>query len=336
MNQNNHIPLTSSEIASLWTQYQNDTLVSCVFKFFIAKAEDESVREIVKFALEVSQKHISFIKHALQNAGHAIPAGFTDADVNVHAERLFGDNFPLHYLYNMSRLGVAAYGMAYCSTARSDIRRFYQQSIEESLTINEKVVGLMLNKGIYIRTPSIPPEETVHFAKKQAFLGNLFKEMRPLTVIEILNLFINLQTNAIGKAIMTAFSQVVSSPEICNYFLRGKEIAQKHIDIFTDKLLKDELTGTLPIEVLITKSTQPPFSDRLMLFHTAALIQAGIGNYGLAIASSQRYDLVVDYTRLMTEVGAFGEDGANIMIDQGWFEEPPQAVDRKKLALSHL
>jgi hypothetical protein len=124
MSQNNVIPLTSSEIANLWIQYQNDTLVSCVFKFFIAKAEDESVREIVKFALEVSGNHISFIKHTLQSAGHAIPAGFTDADVNVHAERLFGDNFPLHYLFNMSRLGVSAYGMAYCSTTRSNIRSF--------------------------------------------------------------------------------------------------------------------------------------------------------------------------------------------------------------------
>lgn len=334
MEKKNVIPLTSSEVANLWIQYQNDTLVRCVFKFFIAKAEDESVREIVEFALEVSEKHISFIKQTLQSAGHAIPAGFTDADVNVGAERLFGDNFPLHYLFNMSRLGVSAYGMAYCSTARSDIRRFYKQSIEESLVLNEKVVGLMLHKGIYIRTPSIPAEETVHFAKKQAFLGSLFKEMRPLTVIEIFNLFINLQTNAIGKTIMTAFSQVASSPEICEYFLRGKEIAQKHMDVFTTKLLKDELSGTIPLEVLITKSTQPPFSDRLMLFHTATLIQAGIGNYGLAIASSQRYDLVVDYTRLMTEVGAFAEDGANIMIEKGWFEEPPQAVDRKKLALS--
>ncbi|QJW46884.1 DUF3231 family protein [bacterium BFN5] len=335
MSQNNVILLTSSEIANLWIQYQNDTLVSCVFKFFIAKAEDDSVREIVKYALEVSEKHISFIKQTLQGAGHAIPAGFTDADVNVGAERLFGDHFPLHYLFNMSRLGVSTYGMAYCSTARSDIRRFYKQSIEESLVLNEKVVGLMLNKGIYIRTPPIPAEESVHFAKKQAFLGSLFKELRPLTVIEILNLFVNLQTNAIGKAIMTAFSQVVASPEIRDYFLRGKEIAQKHMDVFTDKLLKDELSGTIPLEVLITKSTQPPFSDRLMLFHTAALIQAGIGNYGLAIASSQRYDLVVDYTRLMIEVGAFADDGANLMIEKGWFEEPPQAVNRKELALSH-
>jgi hypothetical protein len=37
----------------------------------------------------------------------------------------------------------------------------------------------------------------------------------------------------------------------------------------------------------------------------------------------------------MAEVGAFSEDGANLLIQNGWLEEPPQAVDRRKLAMSH-
>ena len=326
------ICISAPEVAVLWTQYQNESLASCIMKYLIAKNQDDLFREILEFALSLSQKHIRFIKTIFEQEGYAIPDGFTDKDIDVLAPKLFGDCFALHYLGNMSRLGIAAHGLSLCSSAHADIRNFYKQNLAESVELNEKTVTTMLDKGIYIRPPSIPPSTSVHYAAKQGFLGNLFKETRPLTAIEIMNLFINIQTNVIGKAIMTGFSQVASSPQIRDYFLRGKNIAQKHIDIFNDKLAKDDLTGTLPIEPLITDSTQSPFSDKLMLFHTAALVQAGIGNYGVAISTSQRYDIVIDYTRLMAEVGTYSEDGANLLIENGWFEEPPQAVNRKELA----
>jgi hypothetical protein len=42
--------------------------------------------------------------------------------------------------------------------------------------------------------------------------------------------------------------------------------------------------------------------------------------------------LAADYIRLTAEIAAFAEDGLNIMIDNGWLEQPPQATDRDKLA----
>lgn len=335
MTNKTNIRLTASEIAALWVQYQNNTLVSCVFKYLISNNGDNSIREILKFAITLSQEHLRFVRDIFPREDFAIPIGFTDSDVNINAENLFGDCFALHYLDNMSRLAVAAYGLALCNATRSDIRDFYKQAVIDAMKINEKAVQLMLEKGIYNRPPSIPPSKTVQFAKKQGFLGSLLTEMRPLTSVEIMNLFNNIQTNIMGKAMMTAFSQVATSPEFRDYFLRGKEIARKHIDIFSEKLSQDDLNGCLPIEPLITSSTQAPFSDKLMMFHTTALVQAGIGNYGLSISTIQRYDLAIDYARLMTEIGVFAKDGANIMIDKGWFEEPPQAVNRKELAMSH-
>jgi hypothetical protein len=38
------------------------------------------------------------------------------------------------------------------------------------------------------------------------------------------------------------------------------------------------------------------------------------------------------YTRLIGELLNFSDDGANIMINHGWMEQPPEAADRKKLA----
>jgi len=78
-------------------------------------------------------------------------------------------------------------------------------------------------------------------------------------------------------------------------------------------------------------STIAPFSDKLMVFHTTAMIAVGIGNYGTAAGTCQRIDLSVLYTRLSAEIAKYAEDGANLMIKNGWLEEPPQADDRHAL-----
>lgn len=68
------------------------------------------------------------------------------------------------------------------------------------------------------------------------------------------------------------------------------------------------------------------------MFHTTALIASGIGHYGTGLATSSRRDLSVQYTRLSAENARYAEDGANIMIENGWMEQPPLAADRDALA----
>lgn len=315
----------------MWAQYQNDSLAKCVLKHFAAKAEDAEIRQLLKFALSLSQNHVAWIRSTYEKENFVPPRGFTDEDVNINAERLFDDIFTLYYLNNMSRVGLAAYGLALSMAARQDIRQFYIQTLQESIELNEKIIKLMLEKGIYLRAPYIPANKNVEFAKQQSFLGNVFNESRPLTVIEIMHIFTNIQTNVIGKALLTGFSQTISSPDVRSHLVRGTEIAKEHINIFTERLAVDDLHGSLPMDHLITTSTQPPFSEKLMLFHASALLQIGMGNYGAAISTSQCYDLAVDYTRLLAEIGLYSADGAKLMIGKGWFEEPPQAVDRKTL-----
>ncbi len=79
-------------------------------------------------------------------------------------------------------------------------------------------------------------------------------------------------------------------------------------------------------------STISVFSDKLMMYHISSLNAPGAGNYGAALASSSRRDVSSHYTRLMTEILQYAEDGANIMINNGWMEQPPQADDRDELA----
>jgi hypothetical protein len=41
---------------------------------------------------------------------------------------------------------------------------------------------------------------------------------------------------------------------------------------------------------------------------------------------SLRHDLSTTIVRFMAELTNYTEDGVNILIDNGWLEEPPQAV----------
>lgn len=125
---------------------------------------------------------------------------------------------------------------------------------------------------------------------------------------------------------------MAQSKKVKNYFLRGKEISVKHINVFRDYLEKNSLTSPPGFDQEVTASKEPPFSDKLMMFHFSLMIYAGIGNYGIAISESQRSDMVIDYSRLNAEILKYSEDGVNIMIANKWLEQPPLSLNREDLA----
>jgi len=156
-------------------------------------------------------------------------------------------------------------------------------------------------------------------------------EKRPLTAAEVANLFSNLQRNALGVATLTGFSQVAENKDVKQFFLKGLEIGNKHIKLFRSKLEESKLPAPMGWDSEITNSTAHTFSDKLMMFLTSGLITLSVGYYGTAISQSPRGDLSTMYNRLSLEVQLYAEDGANIMIKNGWLEQPPMASDRDEL-----
>jgi hypothetical protein len=47
---------------------------------------------------------------------------------------------------------------------------------------------------------------------------------------------------------------------------------------------------------------------------------------------SARHDIMKMYVQFMTETGIYGQTCAKIMMANDWLEEPPQILDREKLA----
>ncbi|OLS38535.1 DUF3231 family protein [Bacillus sp. MRMR6] len=331
MEDKTNIRLTAGEMAGLWTQYINDTLTNCVNSHFLMSVEDEEVKPIIEFVLNTSKSNIETLKAIFIKDNFPVPNGFGEKDVNPHAPKLFSDTFVLMYLRNMSILAMAASGTALGIVTRPDVVQFHKNVLKSAVLLQDLTRDLMLKQGTYIRPPYISTPDRVDFVKNQDFLAGILGHSRPVTAIEITHLFLNVQTNAIGKALISGLAQTAKLEEVKKFLQRGKKIAQKHVDIFSGILKKEDLPAPMSWDTAVSDSTTPVFSDKLLMFHISAMIAAGVGNYGMAMAASPRRDIALKYASLVPEISLYAEDGANIMIKHGWLEEPPQADDRKKL-----
>lgn len=333
MDQGRPISLTASELAPLWAQYMNDSASVCFLSYFLEKAEDEEIKPVIAFALELSKKHIARLTALFKEEKQAIPHGFMlEEDVDLQAPKLYSDTYVLQFLLQMANNGLTTYSGAVTSSAREDITDYFMGCVSETMELYKRAKGVLLSKGLYIRPPSLPNQVDVEFVKKQGFVWDIFGDKRPLLVSEISNLYTNLQRNDIGAATLTGFSQVAKSKEVTEFFVKGIGIAKKHVTLFAEKLEEGDLPAPISWANDITVSTSQTFSDKLMMFMTSGMIGLSIGYYGTAVAQSPRVDIGLMYNRLSAEVQLYSEDGANLMIKNGWLEQPPMAADRDELA----
>jgi hypothetical protein len=323
--------LTTSEIASLWTGYINNTLSIRLMEYFARTVEDEEIKEVIEYSLKSALLFTDDIKLILNREKFPIPHGFTEQDVNLKAPRLFTDIFMINFVKSMAKVGLSTYSLSRSLSTRYDIREFFKKCIESTMELDDKSLKVMLNKGILIRPPYIPIPNRVRFVENKNFLTGFFGERRPLIAQEITNLFTNLDSNLMGESLMTAFGQVTESEKVRDIMWRGKQIAHKHAMLFGRKLTDDNLPAPSLWDTSVTKSKVSPFSDKLMLFLTTFLNATGIGSYGLGVSSSMRHDLAYTYIKLSTEVGLFAEEAAKLLIENGWLEEPPQSPNREEL-----
>lgn len=329
-----NIPLTSSEIGSLWTGYMNDSMVKCVLGFMLKYIEDSDIKSIVKYAYDTSSTHLKKLTSLFESEQYTVPNGFTEKDVNMNAPWLFTEEFCLIYINEMSKAGMVAYSGFVAVSYRADICKYFLKGLNESGYIYKQSLKVALDKGINARHPYIEvPKETDNVDSKKYYSGlNPFSNKRPLNAIEISHLYLNTMTNGIGTKLCLVFAQTSPLKEVQEFMLRSKKVSQKHTKTFIDTLLKDDIEAPKLPDIVISDSTTQTFSDKLMMFQMSLLMAAGMGNYATAGAASQRTDLAINYGRLSVEVSKLAKSGADIMIKHSWLEQPPGTKDRKKLA----
>lgn len=100
------IPLSSSEIATLWMTYQQKTMTQRILEYFIAHAEDDGAKEIMQDTHMQVVNYIEDIKTILKNEGAAIPVGYTEKDVNVGVPKLYDKVFDIMFLRLLKEISM--------------------------------------------------------------------------------------------------------------------------------------------------------------------------------------------------------------------------------------
>ncbi|MRH43890.1 DUF3231 family protein [Aquibacillus halophilus] len=322
--------LSSSEIAVLWGGYIENTMSRCVLTYFDSIIEDQDFKPVIEQALTISNRNVKQIKEILTTEQIPVPYGFSDSDINVQAPRLYSDTFMVRYILFMGRSGEITNAFAHGTSGREDIRALFFSHLKSSATLYDQAANVMLKKGTFVRSPYIVYPTQNEYVEKENFLAGFIGEKRPLTAMEIAHIATNVESNSVGTTLLTGFAQTAQSNEIKKYLARGFEIGKKQMEIL-DKVLTDDNTASPKTwDGVVEASTSSPFSDKLMMQHVVTMNSQSLGSYGQSLGGSPRRDIASHYARFIVEVGNYANDGAEIMITNGWMEKPPHTVDRQK------
>lgn len=335
MNSIHEPKLTSAEIAALWTQYLNETAGLCFNKHMMEHLEDKEIKDVFGYAISLGSKHLEKIKEFFVSEGFPVPIGFTNHDVTPNTPRLFSDVFCLYFLNTMAIHGCHGYSGAITTSSRLDVRDYFTRCNASAVELCNRTKNVLLEKGLYFRPPVVLPPEKPDFVKNDNFLAGWFGEKRPLSCIEITDIYFNLKKSILAKAVTVAFSQVAHSKHIRDFLLKAVNTKDSHIQMFNDVLNFENLPAPPTLEAEITDSTTSPFSDKLIMFQIGFLFSTAMVYYGAGWASSPRRDLSPKYLMAISGDLKIGNDWINLMIENGWLEQPPLAEDRRELAMTN-
>ncbi|MGN7175911.1 hypothetical protein BK139_07770 [Paenibacillus sp. FSL R5-0490] len=319
--------LTSAEMGKLWATYMGNSMASCFLKYFLQHVEDKDIKSLLENALQLSEEFMETIKGIFKKEGFPIPNGFTEEDVNLGAPRLFMDEFYVHYLKYAAKAGLSIYSIAIPLMYRKDVKEFFRHCMDSAMDLMEQIKEILIHKGLIIKPPLIPVPEKAEFVHKD-FLTGYLGDKRPLHAMEIPHFYDNIENNVTSKALIMAFAQVAKDEKIRKLFEKGKEITTTNIESYRQKLHEEDLPSPPYLDDLITNSTFSPFSDKIMLFHKMDMFSIKLRAFGNSVAVNGRRDVGMVYLKATMKNSHFVQSAAKIMIERGWFEQPPTAADR--------
>ena len=194
----------------------------------------------------------------------------------------------------------------------------------------------LLKKGVLAKPPYVTMPEKVEFIEDKNYMSgfNPFSDKRSLNTIEVGFLNEAIEDNIFGMQLMTGFAQVATESEVKEYFIEGKELAKKIISKLSDVLLQSDIQPPSTWAGKATDSTEPPFSDKLMMYITSLISSSALGLSALGTSFSMRSDLHLKLALIVKDTFDYSKKGGKIMIAHKWMEEPPQMEDRNQLIKS--
>lgn len=76
----------------------------------------------------------------------------------------------------MSKISLTEHGTSLSTAVRKDVTSFFRDCVTETMDLYEKSKEVLLEKGLYVRSPYIPIPKKVDFVKEQSFIRGFLGE----------------------------------------------------------------------------------------------------------------------------------------------------------------
>ncbi|WP_419888388.1 DUF3231 family protein [Neobacillus niacini] len=326
-------PLNVSEIGSLWQTYQEKTLIMRFLEYFIEKADDPQARNILGGLWQELDYYLKEMENLFSEQGMAIPVGFTSNDVDLEAPKLYDNGFDIMFLRILKEVSMGLYTLGMNMTYNKKVMVIYEGLTSVTQKIYKLSTSYLLEKGILSLPPKVSMSKRTEFIKSKKYMEGfkLIGDKRTLTTLEVGIIHHNLEVNNIGMQLITGFAQCAQNKDVKQYFTKGINLAKKQIKAMEELLLEGDIQLSATSGATVTTSTVPPFSDKLMMHCIYILNGFGLIGSGTGGFFSLRNDLAMKTLLLAKDVYFFAQEGIEIKIKNGWFEEPPQMENRSQI-----
>ena len=327
------IQLSSTELATVWINYQSISASILIFDLFKEKTIDKLAQNILSDYVTECQNIKSKIVNILTNQQAAIPLGFIESDIIRTAPPLFDDFFNIMFLRQMTKLTFGNAGLSLAMSYMKEVNDLFKLNYDVANNFYMLTTNYLLEKGVLPRPPYVGMPLQVEFIEKPNYIAglNLLTDKRALNTIEVAYITESIQDNVLGMQMMTGFAQVAKDKEVKKYFKKGNELSKKIVTDLSNTLLQSDIQPSTPWGGKATSSQVPPFSDKLMMFVTSLIASSGIGYTAMGTSFSMRSDLHLKFGLIAKNIFDFSVDGGKLMIKHMWMEEPPQMEDRNQL-----
>jgi ferritin-like metal-binding protein YciE len=324
------VELTAAEVSNIWSSYLMNSMEQRLLEYFFASTEDSEIKQVIEKMLHQSRKNIDDLKEIFIKDKLTVPLGFTDEDVRFDRPKVFSDSFILHFCFDLTHLAMSTYPVALSDCSRTDARNHFQENIAFSVKIQNEITDLMLSQGVYLKSPQLEIDTQVEFADSMIYFNGFFGGSRPLNAPEIANLSRIIHRAQFSKMVFVTFSKLAKTKELKQHFSKGRDGIEKVLDSLQEVFENENIPISSSGDYKVYHAEMSPFSDKLMLFFVNTCL--GIFCFAMisqALTSSLRTDVISKLSKISDDMKRFYGMGLLLAIKEKWFEQPPQAVDRK-------
>jgi len=330
------IQITSTELGRLWMTYQIKSAMLILFGQFRNSIVDVEARGILDASIIEDQKVISEITKIFNNQNVITPIAFDETDTYKDAPPLFDDIFKIMFLRQISKINLGFSSFYLVTSYMKEVQDLFELNHTVAKEFYVSTTNYLLNKGVLAKAPYVTMPTKVEFVEDRKYVSGfkIFTDKRALNTVEIGYIYESIEDNILGMQLTTGFAQVAQESEVKEFFIDGKELSKKTITNLTNVCLNSDIQPPSTWAGKATASTQPAFSDKLMMFVVDLISNFAIGNNSLGTSFSMRSDLPLVFTEISKDLFFHSKKGGKLMIRHKWMEEPPQMEDRNQLTKS--